>query len=163
MLHKVNTNNQSSVKYIYQEDFFYLLFFAFGGQLIALQFRLIVEDKLNVYFCSRLSVVRLNFISIAPVNNNSHLKALYAVSKRPTLKTQNPHESCFCHMDKAWSVTELLCSAVQRWRALHHRSRPTLWVALGDVRHGCSCSAMETHLKKLCTHSSRADLKFVGL
>ncbi|CAI9544268.1 unnamed protein product [Staurois parvus] len=29
---------------------------------------------------------------------------------------------------------------------------PTLCISLGDVRLGCSCSAMETHSMKLSTH-----------
>ncbi|CAI9596682.1 unnamed protein product, partial [Staurois parvus] len=36
---------------------------------------------------------------------------------------------------------------------------PRLCIALGDVRLGCSCSAMETHSMKLSTHCCCANLK----
>lgn len=34
-----------------------------------------------------------------------------------------------------------------------------LYIVLGGVRLGCSCSALETHSMKLCKHRSWADLK----
>ncbi|CAI9595836.1 unnamed protein product, partial [Staurois parvus] len=36
---------------------------------------------------------------------------------------------------------------------------PTLCIALGDGRLGCSCSVMETHSMKLSTHCCWAHLK----
>ncbi|CAI9547136.1 unnamed protein product, partial [Staurois parvus] len=50
--------------------------------------------------------------------------------------------------------TVLLCSRVC-CTPLH----PTLCIALGDVRLGCSCSAMEKHPMKLSTHCCCANLK----
>ncbi|CAI9539868.1 unnamed protein product, partial [Staurois parvus] len=49
--------------------------------------------------------------------------------------------------------THFHCSRVQL--PLH----PTLCIALGDVRLGCSCSAMETHSMKLYMHCCYANLK----
>uniref|UniRef100_A0A3B4D4Z4 Protein kinase domain-containing protein n=1 Tax=Pygocentrus nattereri TaxID=42514 RepID=A0A3B4D4Z4_PYGNA len=51
--------------------------------------------------------------------------------------------------DWSFQRTRLHCSRVQWWRFTPLHS--TLCIALGDVRLGCSCSAMETHSMKLST------------
>lgn len=67
-----------------------------------------------------------------------------------------------CQMEKCDSSLQRTClhrSRVQ-WRRASHQCPPTLCIALGDVRLGCSGSAMEAR-SKFSAHRSRANLKAV--